>query len=112
MSAAEKAALPPVEHPLVREHPTTGRKAIYAGSHAARIVGRSEEESERLVAEVDRLADDDRFAYTHRWRPGDILIWDNRSVEHRQMPYDDDNVKRVMRRATVQDELTRVPTAV
>jgi alpha-ketoglutarate-dependent 2,4-dichlorophenoxyacetate dioxygenase len=103
MSSEERELLPPVEHPLVRTHPTTGRRAIYAGGHASHIAGMPYDEGRRLLGELDAFADDERFLYTHDYRDGDIVIWDNRSVEHRQMPYDDTKYPRVMRRTAITD---------
>ena len=112
MTAEEKASLPPVEHPLVREHPVTGTRAIYDGSHACQIAGMDIDEGQRLLVDLHERALDESIIYTHKWRPGDILMWDNRSVQHRQLPYPDNDIKRVMRRATVADEPTRVPAGV
>lgn len=74
--------------PLVKVHPDTGRPNLVIGRHAYGIVGMAPEESERLL---DRLADEacrSPRVYYHTWRPGDVVVWDNRRLMHRAMPYD------------------------
>jgi alpha-ketoglutarate-dependent 2,4-dichlorophenoxyacetate dioxygenase len=99
----DRERFPPVEHPLVRTHPTTGRRSIYAGTHASHLAKMSTEDGRRVLDELDAFADQDQFVYTHDYRDGDIVLWDNRSVEHRQMPYDDTKYPRVMRRTAITD---------
>jgi alpha-ketoglutarate-dependent taurine dioxygenase len=74
---------PGAVHPLVRTHPDTGRKALYLGNHSAHIVGMPEEESAALLRELLEHATQPRFVYRHRWRVGDLVIWDNRCLLHR-----------------------------
>jgi alpha-ketoglutarate-dependent 2,4-dichlorophenoxyacetate dioxygenase len=81
----------------------TGRRAIYAGSHACQIVTMPVEDGQWLLVDLHERALADEFLYTHAWREGDILMWDNRSVQHRQMPYQDDVMPRVLRRTTIVD---------
>jgi alpha-ketoglutarate-dependent taurine dioxygenase len=76
-------SLPEVAHPLVRTHPETGRKALYLGNHATRIIGHPPTESAALLAELLEHATRPEFVYPHRWRPGDLVIWDNRCLLHR-----------------------------
>lgn len=74
--------------PVVKVHPETGRKSLYTGRHAYGIPGMDPEESEALLS---RLLDDacrPPRVYTHRWRVGDLVVWDNRCVMHRARPYD------------------------
>jgi alpha-ketoglutarate-dependent 2,4-dichlorophenoxyacetate dioxygenase len=99
----DRERFPPVEHPLIRTHPATGRRSIYAGTHASHIAGWPFEDGRRLLDELDAFADQEQFVYTHDYRDGDIVLWDNRSVEHRQMPYDDTKYPRVMRRTAITD---------
>lgn len=70
-------------HPLVRTHPETGRKSLYLGNHATHIVGLSPCESAALLTELLDHATRREFVYAHRWRPGDLVIWDNRCLLHR-----------------------------
>ena len=99
MSEAERAAVPPVEHPLVRCL-ADGRRGLYLGSHASHVVGLPLEEGRALLRELLEHATADG-TYRHRWRPGDLLIWDNRVTLHRRRPYRQDADRRVMRRTTV-----------
>ena len=74
--------------PLVKRHPETGRKAIYAGRHAYSIPGMEAEESERLLANLMAAACRAPRVYSHNWQVGDLAVWDNRCVMHRAAPYD------------------------
>ena len=78
---------PPLR-PLVKRHPATGRPALYIGRHAYGIPGLSEAESEALLDELVTFACQPPRTYEHTWRPGDMVIWDNRCVLHRARPYD------------------------
>jgi len=100
MSEAERAAVPPVEHPLVRRL-ADGRRGLYLGSHASHVVGLPLDEGRALLDELLAHATDPAHVYRHRWRPGDLLIWDNRVTLHRRLPYRRDRDRRVMRRTTV-----------
>lgn len=83
----ERAALPPVRQAVVREHPVTGAKALYLGSHACAIEGLPAREGGALIDELLEFATQPRFVCTHRWQPHDLLIWDNRAVIHRGRPF-------------------------
>ena len=74
--------------PLVKSHPVTGRPALFIGRHAHAIPGLDEAESERLLSDLLELACRPPRVYAHRWRAGDVVIWDNRCVLHRARPYD------------------------
>jgi len=99
----EKAALPPSRQVLVRNIPQSHRKAIYIASHAMRIIGMSDLEGVALLDELMAHATQPQFIYSHRWRVGDLVIWDNRCTLHRGTDYDEKRFKRDMRRATVSD---------
>jgi alpha-ketoglutarate-dependent taurine dioxygenase len=78
----------PSLRPLVKIHPDTGRPNLVIGRHAYGIVGMETDESEHLL---DRLAADacqPPRVYYHQWQPGEAVIWDNRRLMHRAMPYD------------------------
>lgn len=80
-------AEPPLR-PLVKTHPVTGRPSLFIGRHAFGIPGLAADESERLL---DRLVADacrPPRTLSHRWAPGDVVIWDNRCVLHRARPWD------------------------
>ena len=99
----ERAALPGAEQVLVRTIPETGRKALYLASHAVRISGMPDAESEALLSELMQFATERRFVYSHRWRVHDLVMWDNRCTMHRGTEYDERRWKRDMHRATVSD---------
>ena len=77
---------PPLR-PLVKIHPVTGRPALYIGRHAYGIPGLDPEESRRLLADLVDFACQPPRVHTHRWQPGDVVIWDNRCVLHRARPW-------------------------
>jgi alpha-ketoglutarate-dependent taurine dioxygenase len=78
---------PPLR-PLVKDHPITGRKALFIGRHAYGIPGLEPEESERLLDELLTFACQPPRIYTHDWQPGDVVVWDNRCCLHRARPFD------------------------
>lgn len=72
-----------VEHPLIRTHDVTGARAIYFNSNRTdRIVGLDRRDSDALLDRIHAHMTQPQYQYHHRWRRGDILIWDNRSVTH------------------------------
>jgi taurine dioxygenase len=91
------------DHPLVRNHPDTGRKSLYIGNHSTGIIGCPEEEGRALLARLLAHATQPRFVYTHRWRLGDLVMWDNRVLLHRAvLNYDTGRDRRVMHRSVVE----------
>jgi alpha-ketoglutarate-dependent 2,4-dichlorophenoxyacetate dioxygenase len=88
--------------PVVRTS-ASGRPALFVGAHTERILGMDEGESAALLEELLAFATQPRFVYAHKWRAGDILIWDNRCTLHRGTEYDYRRYKRDMRRATVNE---------
>jgi len=79
----EIADAPPLTHPLVRTMPETGEKALFMGEHASHIEGRPMAEGRALLDELTAHAVEERFVYRHKWRAGDMLMWDNRCLLHR-----------------------------
>ncbi|MGW8379304.1 TauD/TfdA family dioxygenase [Streptomyces sp. ODS28] len=74
---------PPVEHPVVRTHPQTGRKLLFVNtSFTTRIVGMSREESDQLLSYLVRQAHVPEFQVRFTWQAGDIAFWDNRATQH------------------------------
>ncbi len=106
LSDEEWEALPPVEHPLVRVHPTTGRPSIYAGRHASHIVGMDEQEGRARLEGLTRDAAQAPRVFRHRWSKGDLVIWDNRCVLHRGRTWPADQA-RVMARTTIAGDAPR-----
>lgn len=103
LSKEELDALPPVEHPVVRTHPETGRKNLYIGRHASHILGEDVAESRALLENLCEEACRPPRVFTHHWQVGDLVMWDNRCVLHRGRPYPADQ-PRQMRRTTVAGE--------
>ena len=102
-SADEAKRLPPVPQMLVRTIPESGRKSLYVASHAGRIFEMPEAEGGALLEQLMAHITQRQFVYTHRWRPRDLVMWDNRCTMHRGTDYDDLRWVRDMRRATVSD---------
>lgn len=94
-------------HPLVRVHPTTTRKALYLGRRRSWpsqfIEGVSQEESEAVLDQLWAHATQDKYAWTHIWRVGDMLVWDNRSAMHYREPVNSSQ-RRVMWRSQFEGE--------
>jgi taurine dioxygenase len=105
---------PPVEHPLVRIHSETHRKALYVGERVYQIVGMTEEESAPLLDYLNRHAVTYEFTYRHRWKANDLLMWDNRCTLHNALSdYDQRNQPRTMYRCSLQgDDWTHPPETV
>lgn len=100
-AAALRAAFPPVERPLVWRNAATGASALYLGSHAAAVVGMAPADGRALLDRLTAHATAPRFVYTHRWSPGDLVLWDNRATLHRGRPFAAGQHGRRMVRATV-----------
>ena len=101
-TAEEIADSPPVTHPLVRTHPDTGRKVLYMGTHTSHIEGMDYEEGRALLRELLEFAEQPQFVFDHQWRPGDVVMWDNRTLLHRAVRnYDMKLEKRLLHRTVV-----------
>jgi alpha-ketoglutarate-dependent taurine dioxygenase len=104
LNAEELSHLPPVEHPVVKVHPATGRKNIFAGRHASHILGEDLAESRALLAKLTQDAAQPPRVYKHRWRVGDLVIWDNRCVLHRGHRWPDDQARTMVRTTVAGDD--------
>jgi taurine dioxygenase len=83
LTQAQLDETPDVAHPIVRTHPFTGRKAIYVtAGECVGIEGMAEGEALDLIAELDAHCVRPEFCYRHRWRMGDLVIWDNATAMH------------------------------
>jgi alpha-ketoglutarate-dependent 2,4-dichlorophenoxyacetate dioxygenase len=102
-SKDEADALRGAIHPLIRTLPRSDRKSLYVASHASRIVDWPVPEGRLLLHELMEHATQRQFVYRHRWRVGDLVIWDNRCTMHRATPFDDGKYKRELRRVTTLD---------
>jgi alpha-ketoglutarate-dependent 2,4-dichlorophenoxyacetate dioxygenase len=105
---AERASLPTVRHKLVRTHPGSKRKTLYMGAHASHILGWPMPEGRLLLRDLMEHATQREFVHRHRWRVGDLVVWDNRCTLHRGRPYDDANHPRDLRRVTTKDPVSPI----
>ncbi len=99
----ERATRPPARHPLVHVHGPSQRKALYLASHVCGIVGMPAEAGRALIDGLMAFAKQPQFIYAHKWRLGDILIWDNLATMHRATEFDDRKYRRDMRRTTCRE---------
>ena len=102
-SPEEAAMLPGAVHPLVRTIPRSGRRSLYLASHANRIEGMGIPDGRLLIRELTEHATQREFVHRHRWRVGDLVIWDNRCTMHRATRFDDASQRRELRRVTTLD---------
>lgn len=105
-------AMPPAKQPMVRLS-ESGREALFVGAHAFRVIGMPEAQGRALIDELLAFASRDQFIYAHKWRRGDLLIWDNRCTLHRGTQFDYARYKRDLRRANVNEsgeERSAVPS--
>ena len=102
-SAEEADRLRGAVHPLVRTLPGSGRRSLYLASHASRILDWPVPEGRLFLRDLIEHATSPEFTYTHSWRVGDLVIWDNRATMHRGLPYDDTRYRRELRRVTTLD---------
>jgi taurine dioxygenase len=95
-------SVPDVETPVVRTHPVTKRKGLFVNeAHTSHISGMPREDSDMLLAQLYRHIVRPEFIYTHTWRAGDLLIWDNCAVQHKATFDYDLPLRRLMYRTTV-----------
>lgn len=93
--------VPEFPHPLIRTHPDTGRRSLYFSPFVERLVGDIDAaEADRLLQLLAEHVDRDEFYYVHQWRPGDLVIWDNRCTNHKRAAFDM-ALPRVMRRLEI-----------
>ena len=99
------ADAPQFVHPVVRTHPETGRKALYINRlMTEHIVDMNRDESNELLATLYDHIEQSRFVYEHVWRPGDLVMWDNRCTLHARTEFDPSN-RRKLRRMTIKGDL-------
>jgi taurine dioxygenase len=97
---------PPGVHPLVRTHPDNGRKALFLNPvRMESIVGMDDDEALKLIDELMRHATQKKYEYRHKWRHGDWVIWDNRSVMHQANPDYDMRERRYLYRLMLKGEV-------
>lgn len=105
MTEAQRKEVPPVDHPIVRTHPETGRKCLFLGDHAEYILGMGYDEGRSLIEALNALAVHPDLTYEHHWSAGQLIAWDNRCLTHRATDYDPAIQRRVIRRCTVLGEV-------
>jgi alpha-ketoglutarate-dependent 2,4-dichlorophenoxyacetate dioxygenase len=99
-SPEERAALPPVCWRMVWVNPANGRKALYLASHAYAVEGTAPEAGKKLIDELMQAATAPGTSYEHKWKAGDVVMWDNRATMHRGRPWPPDQA-RLMVRTTI-----------
>ncbi len=99
---AMRKAYPRMNHPLVRTS-ANGRKALYMGWHAVGIEGWPQAEGEALLDELFAFATQEKYVYSHRWRQGDLVVWDNRCTIHSATAFDRYRYRRDCRRTTINE---------
>jgi len=86
LGVADKPSYPRAEHPVVRVHPVTGRKALYVNAgFTTRLLGVPRDESDAVLAYLFRHAENPLFQCRFRWRADSVAFWDNRCAQHRAM---------------------------
>ena len=103
--AAERENLQSVPQVMVRRVAESERRSLYVASHAGRVFGMPEDAGRALIDELLVHTTQRQFVHTHRWRVGDLVMWDDRCTLHRGTEYDDLRWQRDMMRATVSDEI-------
>ncbi len=102
VSEQQAKTFPPVQWPLVRTHPGSGRKSLFIAVHCTQVVGMTLAEGRVLLADLIEHATQREFVYRHVWRAGDLVMWDNRCTIHRGRRFDLD-ARRELRRVTTED---------
>jgi len=97
LTAEEIAAFAPVRHPLVRRHPVTGRPSLFLSAHAGAIVGWTVPEARIFLRDLTEHATQRELVHSHAWKPGDLVMWDNRATMHRARRFDYREVRDVRR---------------
>jgi taurine dioxygenase len=104
LTQAQIDEVKPVEHPVVRVHPETGRRALFVSEHfTTRIVGLPDDESRALLDELFAHSVKPEFVYRHQWQPHDMVFWDNRSLMHLAAGCPNDQ-RRMLYRTTIEGD--------
>jgi len=96
-SERERSTMPAVSWRMRWRNPVNGRDALYIASHTCGIDGMDTAEALRLVDELTALATSPEYIYQHRWRNGDVIMWDNRATLHRGRPWPPDQPRYMIR---------------
>ena len=111
LTPEEREAFRPVRQRLVRTHPVTGRKSLFLASHAGAIEGWTIPEAQVFLRDLTEHATQRKFVYSHQWRVGDLVMWDNRQTMHRARRFDDRNEVRDVRRTTLAGDVATIEQA-
>jgi taurine dioxygenase len=102
LTEEQLSSVPDVASPLVRTHPVTGRKCLFINeAHTSEIVGLPKQESDELLQSLYAHIIKSEFRYVHKWRTGDLLMWDNCAAQHKATFDYDLPLRRLMYRTTV-----------
>ena len=83
LTEEQRRRKPPVPQPVFRVHPVTGRRVLYCNpGYAVRIEGMEPAESDAMLEFLFKHQSQDKYLYSHRWTPGDVLMWDNIGTTH------------------------------
>lgn len=105
LTGEEKAKVPPVEHPVIRTHPETGRKGLYVNPGFTRQIKElSHPESRNFLDYLFAHFQQPQYIYRHTWQPGDLVIWDNRQTCHNAVADYDMSEHRHLIRCSVQGD--------
>ena len=104
MNAEERAALPPQQWRMTWRNPINGRKALYLAAHAGTIAGMDDDEAKQLIADLMDHATHPECRYVHVWRPGDVVMWDNRATMHRGQTWKGGQPRSIVRVTISADE--------
>ena len=106
LSKEEEKLTPAVEHPLIRTHPMSGEKSLYINPNRIdHISGFNEDESDQLLDDLYNFSFQSKYQYSHNYKKGDLVIWDNRCTMHRANSNYDINQLRVMHRVMLEGEI-------
>jgi taurine dioxygenase/alpha-ketoglutarate-dependent 2,4-dichlorophenoxyacetate dioxygenase len=103
MNAFERENIPPVSHPLIRLHPDRNNKKslFFTANTGKEISGLTQETGALLHSDLVKIVNNSSYKYKHRWDKGDLVMWDNRCLLHRAIPYNMNKYRRVFRRTTI-----------
>jgi alpha-ketoglutarate-dependent 2,4-dichlorophenoxyacetate dioxygenase len=99
-----RAELGYAQHLLVRRNPVNGRKSLFVSAHASHIIGWPLDQGRALLKELTDFTTAPRFVYSHSWKVGDMVLWDNRCTLHRATPFELGQHKRLLQRTTVEGD--------
>lgn len=112
LTPEQRAAKPPVSHPMVLTHPISGRKALYCNvGFTSHVDGVSKAESDELLGLLFKHQLQDKYKYVHRWAEGDVLVWDNLWTMHNAVGDYRPDEPRLMRRCQVKADWIFKPEA-